>query len=396
MWYEFLKLFRQIHVKAAFFVVVILSAVLGMVSANSFRSRVSVDHSNHLTGKKAFANERRKYEAVSGEVTVEKLNEALQYIQSFSEEWSALAKGEEEYPGMIHMLENAYAASDGHFTLFEITDANDFYQKIQDQIQLRIEDKGYQFSERDKKNILAWAKKIRQPYVNELAAPWSRFYTAFQFVLLLNFFTVIIYASNLYSNEKIQRMDLIIGTMEPRTIHKIVTDKAKSLAFLTGGQYLVSMAAVCAVFFGTSGPIAWKSQIQIWFFTSILPFSYQSVFFLTFFSGLFACLAAAYFTAALNARIEKSMPALVTGIAVTFVPLLLRNFSMLPTGIMKFIQVLPVNTAMIENIITSLYLYPFPGNGMPSIYAVPVVSVVLAAVFAWCSVRMAGKYMCMD
>ena len=205
MWYEFLKLFRQIHVKAAFFVVVILSAVLGMVSANSFRSRVSVDHSDHLTGKKAFANERRKYEAVSGEVTVEKLNEALQYIQSFSEEWSALAKGEEEYPGMIHMLENAYAASDGHFTLFEITDANDFYQKIQDQIQLRIEDKGYQFSERDKKNILAWAKKIRQPYVNELAAPWSRFYTAFQFVLLLNFFTVIIYASNLYSNEKTRR-----------------------------------------------------------------------------------------------------------------------------------------------------------------------------------------------
>ena len=52
MWYEFLKLFRQIHVKAAFFVVVILSAVLGMVSANSFRSRVSVDHSDHLTGKR--------------------------------------------------------------------------------------------------------------------------------------------------------------------------------------------------------------------------------------------------------------------------------------------------------------------------------------------------------
>lgn len=182
MWYEFLKLFRQIHVKAAFFVVVILSAVLGMVSANSFRSRVSVDNSDHLTGKKAFANERRKYETVSGEITVEKLNEALQYIQSFSEEWSALAKGEEEYPGMIHMLENAYAASDGHFTLFEITDADDFYQKIQDQIQLRIEDKGYQFSERDKK--IFWHGRKR--YVSRMLMNWRRHGAGF--IQLFNLF----------------------------------------------------------------------------------------------------------------------------------------------------------------------------------------------------------------
>lgn len=396
MRYEFIKLFRQLHVKAAFLAVILLSAVLGAVGAGSFSSHKGAGGSTYLNGKDAFANERKKYEAVSGDITIEKLNEALRYVQSCPDEGTAYSEGNDAYPGIMQMLEQAYVTLDGHFPLFEVSSVDDFYERNKVQLQMRIKDMGLKLSSHEIEDILAWSAKIRKPYKNEMALPWRRFYTSFQFVLLLNFLTVIIYASNLYSYEKTQRMDLILGTMENLGIRKIAIHKAEALACLAGGQYLASMAAVCAAYFGASGPVAWKSQIQTLYFTSILPLTYRELFFIAFASGMIACLAAAFFSAALNARFRRSMPALAIGIVVTFLPLLLRNFTMLPIGMQKLIEVLPVNAALAENTAQSLLLYPFPGNGMPAVYAIPAVSVLLAAAGIMYSIHMAGKYMCMD
>lgn len=396
MQYELKKLFRQVHVKAAFAAVILLSIVLGAVGAGSFSSRLGVDGSTYLKGKAAFANERKKYEAVSGDITTEKLNEALRYIKTCPDEWAAFSKGNEVYPGIMYILEQAYVTLDGHFPLFEVASADDFYERDKIQIRQQIEDMGLKFSGREIKDLLAWSEKIPKPYRNEMALPWHRFYTSFQFVLLLNFLTVIIYASNLYSYEKTRRMDLILGTMGRRSIHKSIIDKAKALACLTGGQYLVSMTAVCIVYFGISGPIAWKSQIQTLYFTSILPLTYRQLFFIAFGSGMLACLAAAFFTAALNARLRRSMPALTIGIAVTFLPLVLHNFTMLPNGIQKLIAAFPVNAALAENTAQSLLLYPFPGNGIPAVYVIPVAAILIAAAGVWYGICAAGKYMCVD
>lgn len=396
MRYEFIKIFRQVHVKVIFLIVILLSAVLGAVGAGSFSSHKDAGGSTYLKGKAAFANEREKYQLVSGDITIEKLNEVLRYVQSCSDEWSAYSEGNDVYPGIMQMLEQAYVTLDGHFPLFEVTSADDFYERNKVQIQMQIEDMGFNLSDREIEDILAWSEKIEKPFKNEMALPWRRFYTSFQFVLLLNFLTVIIYASNLYSYEKTQRMDLILGTMGNQSIYKIVFDKAKALACLVGGQYLASMAAVCAIYFGISGPIAWESQIQTLYFTSILPLTYRELFFVACSSGIIACLGTAFFSAALNARLRRSMPALTIGIIVTFLPLLLRNFTMLPIGIQNLIEVLPVNAALAENTVQSLLLYPFPGNGIPVLYMVPVVSVLLAAVGILYGIHMAGKYMCMD
>ena len=396
MRFELIKLFRQVHVKAAFLGVILLSILLGITGAGTYSSLADADSSTYLKGKAAFENERRKYASVSGDITIDKLNEALQYVQSCTNEWSAIANGYEAYPGILYLLENAYAVPDGHFTLFEIQDADDLYERMETQIQMRMEEHGLRFSDHEMQDILAWAAKIRKPYRNEMADPWSRFYTSFQFVLLLNLLTAIIYASGLYSFEKTRRMDLIIGTLGRHRIRRIVTDKAKALICLAGGQYLLSMAAVSAVFFGISGPIAWKSQIQTLYVTSILPLSYKELFLLSLCTGLPACLAAAFFAAAVNARFKRSMPAMALGAAVTFVPLVLRNFTMLSDGLMKLIQVFPVNAALVANNVNSLYLYPFPGLGMPVIYAVPAAAVLLLAAELFCSVRMAEKYLCRD
>lgn len=396
MRFELIKMFRQVHVKAVFLGVVFLSILLGIAGAGSYSSLADADSSIYLKGKDAFENERKKYAAVSGDITIETLNEALQYVQSCTDEWSAIVNGDEAYPGIMYLLENAYAVRDGRFTLFEIRNADDFYDRMETQIRVRMQDLGLKFSDREMKEILAWAAKIQKPYRNEMAQPWERFYTSFQFVLLLNLLTVMIYASNLYSCEKTRRMDLILGTLEPHVIRRIVTDKVKALICLSGAQYLVSVTAVSAVYFGISGPIAWKSQIQTVYFTSILPLSYQEVFLLSLLTGFFACLAAAFFTAAVNARFSRSVPALILGVAVTFVPLVLRNFTMLSHSLIKLIQVLPVNAALVGNNINSLYLYPFPGNGMPAIYAVPAAAVLLSAAGIYCSVRMAGKNLCSD
>lgn len=396
MRYELIKLFRQVHVKAAFAAVILLSVVLGVAGASSFRSRLGVEGSTYLTGKTAFANERKKYEAVSGDITIEKLNEALQYIKTCPDEWAAFSKGNEAYPGIMYILEQAYVTQDGHFPLFEVASADDFYERNKIQIRQQIEEMGLKFSDREIEDLLAWCEKIPKPYKNEMALPWHRFYTSFQFVLLLNFLTVIIYASNLYSYEKTRRMDLILGTMGHRSIHKIVIDKAKALACLTSGQYLASMIAVCMGYFGISGPIAWKSQIQTLYFTSILPLTYRQLFFIAFGTGMLACLAAAFFSAMLNARLRRTMPAMTIGIAVTFLPLVLRDFTMLPNGIQKLIKVFPVNAALAEHTAQSLQLYPFPGNGMPAVYAVPVAAILLAAAGVWYGIHAAGKYMCVD
>jgi len=396
MRYELIKLFRQVHVKAAFAAVIVLSVVLGVAGASSFRSRVGVEGSTYLNGKAAFANERKKYEAVSGDITIEKLNEVLQYIKTCPDEWAAFSKGNEVYPGIMYILEQAYVTLDGHFPLFEVASADDFYERNEIQIRQQIEEMGLKPSNREIENLLAWSEKIPKPYKNEMALPWHRFYTSFQFVLLLNFLTVIIYASNLYSYEKTRRMDLILGTMGHRSIHKIIIGKAKALACLTSGQYLASMIAVCMGYFGISGPIAWKSQIQTLYFTSILPLTYRQLFFIVFGTGMLACLTAAFFSAMLNARLRRAMPAMTIGIAVTFLPLVLRNFTMLPNGIQKLIKVFPVNAALAEHTAQSLQLYPFPGNGIPAVYAVPAAAILLIAAGAWYGIRAAGKYMCVD
>lgn len=389
------KLTRQVHVKVAFLVVCLLSMAFGVAGAGAEQS-YDPESGAYLKGKAAFENERGKYAAKKGDITVKELNKALRDIQSCSDEWSAEVQAVEMYPGIGRMLIEAYTASDGHFTLFEVADADDFYRQNKVQIKLAIEDRELSFSENEVKHILAWAGKVRQPYQNELAIPWQRFYASFQFVVLLNLLTAILYASNVFSYERTLHMDLVTGTMGPKAIRKIVADKGKALACLVGGQYLVSVAAICAAYFAYSGPIAWKSQIQTLYFTSILPLTYEQVFFLLLLSGLFACLAVVYFTAALNARLQKSMPALIAGVAVTFAPLLLRNFTMLPTSIMKLIQVLPVNAALVRNNLNSLYLYPFPGNGMPGACAILAVSALLMGIFACQAVRLARKYFYMD
>ena len=396
MRFEMIKLFRQVHVKGAFLVVIFLSIFFGIAGAGGYSSLADADSSTYLKGKAAFENERRKYTSVSGDITIEKLNEALRYIQSCTDEWSAIAKGYEGYPGLLYLLENAYAVPDGHFTLFEIQDADDLYERMETQIRTRMDDRGLRFSEHEMKDILTWAAKIQKPYRNEMAQPWSRFYTSFQFVLLLNILTVMIYASGLYSYEKTCRMDLVIGILDSHRLRRIVIGKSKALVCLAGGQYFVSIAAVSMVFFGISGPIAWKSQIQTLYFTSILPLSYKELFLLTLGTGLIVCLAAAFFAAAANAGFSRTMPAMILGVTVTFMPLVLRNFTMLPNGLMKLIQVLPVNAALVENNVNSLYLYPSPGIGIPAFYAVPAAGALLWAAGMCCSVQMAGKYLCRD
>lgn len=396
MRYELIKIFRQVHVKAAFTAVILLSMILGVVSAGSFSSSQSADSSTYLKGKSAFVNERKKYETVSGDITIIKLNEALQYIKRCPNEWEAYVKGNEAYPGIMYILEQAYVTADGHYPLFETANADDFYERDSVQIRQQIEDRGLKFSDREIKDILAWSDKITKPYKNEMALPWRRFYTSFQFVLLLNFLTVIIYASNLHSNEKTRRMDLILGTTGHQGIQKVVVDKVKALVCLTSGQYLASIAAVSMVYFGISGPIAWKSQIQTLYFTSILPLTYQQLFLTAAGSGMLACLAAAVFSAALNARLYRAVPAMIIGIAATFLPLLLQRFTMLPNGIQKLIDIFPVNAALAERTAQSLQLYPFWGNGMPAVYVIPAAAVLLAAAGVWYGIRAAGKYMCVD
>ena len=322
-------------------------------------------------------------------VTQEKLNEVLWDIQSCKDESAAYLKAVEQYPGIGSLLDQAYAAQDGHFTLFALESADDFYARRKPQIKLRIKTGGLHFSKRELQQIFAWDEKIQTPFQNEMADPWRNFYTSFQFAVLVNLLTAMIYGASLFSYEKSVRMHIIAGTMGRRTVGRMMAQKVKALAVLTGVQYLASMAVLCGIYFGSCAPIAWNSQVQTLYFTSILPLCYRDVFVLGLVSGMAAVWAAAFFAAFLDAWLQKPVPALAIGAAVMFVPLVLRNFTMLPNSVMKLVQVFPVHTALLKETVNSLYLYPFPGNGIPGIYVLPVVCALLAAGLVWIAVRLA-------
>ncbi|MDE7311447.1 MAG: hypothetical protein K2N87_07520 [Eubacterium sp.] len=389
MIFEMRKLVRQMHVRGALLIVLALSAAWGIVGVGANRSLTKTGE--YLKGKAAFANDRKKYESVRGDITEEKLNEALWDIQLCPDESSAYVKALDEYPGIGNLLDQAYAAQDGHFTLFELESADDFYARRKPQIRQRISINGQHFSDREMEDIFAWAEKVQTPFQNEMSDPWRNFYTSFQFAVLINLLTAIIYGASLFSYEKSVRMHLIAGSMGRGTVGRMMAGKAQALAVFTGVQYLASMAVLCVIYFGSCAPIAWDSQIQSLYFTSILPLSYRDVFILGMVSGLLAVFAAAFFTALLDAWLQKPVPALALGVAVTFVPLLLRNFTMLPNSVMRLVQVLPVNAALLEGAANSLFLYPFPGNGIPGIYAVPAMSAVLAVGLAGAAVYLAQK-----
>lgn len=389
MKYEMRKLVRQMHVKGALLLVLVLCAAWGIVSVGAYRSRAETGGTAYLKGKAAFENDRKKYAQVRGDITEEKLNEVLWDIQSCKDESAAYLKAVEQYPGIGSLLDQAYAAQDGHFTLFALESADDFYARRKPQIKLRIKTGGLHFSKRELQQIFAWDEKIQTPFQNEMADPWRNFYTSFQFAVLVNLLTAMIYGASLFSYEKSVRMHIIAGTMGCRTVGRMMAQKVKALAVLTSVQYLVSMAVLCGIYFGSCAPIAWNSQVQTLYFTSILPLCYRDVFVLGLVSGMAAVWAAAFFAAFLDAWLQKPVPALAIGAAVMFVPLVLRNFTMLPNSVMKLVQVFPVHTALLKETVNSLYLYPFPGNGLPGIYVLPVVCALLAAGLVWIAVRLA-------
>ena len=60
MKYEMRKLVRQMHVKGALLLVLVLCAAWGIVSVVAYRSRAETGGTAYLKGKAAFENERKK------------------------------------------------------------------------------------------------------------------------------------------------------------------------------------------------------------------------------------------------------------------------------------------------------------------------------------------------
>ena len=105
MKYEMRKLVRQMHVKGALLLVLVLCAAWGIVSVGAYRSRAETGGTAYLKGKAAFENDRKKYAQVRGDITEEKLNEALWDIQSCKDESTAYLKAVEQYPGLGSLLD---------------------------------------------------------------------------------------------------------------------------------------------------------------------------------------------------------------------------------------------------------------------------------------------------
>lgn len=364
---EFRKISGELHVKILVFIIVIVSILMAVLPINSFSAIKSADDSSLVKGKEAIALEKERYKNTRGELSLDKMQEALTYYQSIPSADLAYAKSEMEYPGVTSLLFKAYTNSGVEAELFSVEGVEDFYERNVIQIDEKIKQNPYEYTDWEKEEVIKRAGNIEEPYNLDYTRQWTFAFKSIGILFIVISIAAFLIGAGVFSYEREKKMNLVLTTLNKRKICNIGKNKIKAFLTIISGMFLISVTFFSVAFFAIVGISGWNCPIQIEYFTAINKVNFAQAYFLVVLMGWVSLLVIGMISMTINALLQTSYSTLVIGGILIFSPVIVERLGNLPIWFDKVVRSQPINGLMPEKILSELHVYKVFATSMSPI-----------------------------
>ena len=367
MLYEMKKFYKNPAVMIVLVLAILLSISMPLFFINSYEG---YDYSKGeeivIRGLDALKDRKEKIESLSGVLSVDKLNNALELYKSVSDRETAYFEIEEEYPGMFLLLKDAYSPLIGSsgFQVGNIPNADNFYDRNIKKVGERIDSYGSNYlSNAEKQEVLKRASDIKKPFIFEFVDHWPILIKSLLFSYFAIIFSAIIISNQLFSFEKEENMDIILNAAGGEKLISIGFKKIFALITYLTLEFFICSIIVASVVLGFLGVSGWNVQIQILpqFFTIIYDLSIGQLYLYYMLIAWICILGVAFIGAFINSVFQKTYTSLIISSLLIVAPMFLKNSEHLSINIQKFLYLQPVNGVNLFSFIDSYFSYNLSG-----------------------------------
>ncbi|KEI09727.1 membrane protein [Clostridium sp. K25] len=350
---------------------IIISLVLALIFAIDIPMLFISDYTSYdystgkevvIKGVKGLNYRKEQMQKVSGILSIDKLNKALDFYKSQSKGDDAYFKMEDRYPEISSFLDDAYASSGSEdaFDISTIPNANNFYNKNIEKVKEKMD----LFDENDipltvRKEILNRASTISKPYNIQFVDQWVILIKSLLLVYIFIIVSGILISNQLFSFEKENNMDIILNSAGRKKLVNIGLKKIFAMIIYLTLEFIVCTTISVTIIIGMFGVTGWNSQIQTLpgFFTTIYSWSIGKMFIYHFIIAWICILSIALIGALINSILQKTYASLIVSSLLVIPPMFLKNNSLVLANVRKYLQVQPINGISIVSFIKNLFMY---------------------------------------
>ncbi|KOC48219.1 hypothetical protein [Clostridium botulinum] len=369
---------------------IVISLVLALVVAIGMPILFIYDYASYdystgkevvIKGVKGLNYRKEQMQKVSGILSTDKLNKALNFYKSQPKRDESYFKMEDKYPEMCSFLKDAYAplGSGDSFDVSSISNANDFYnrniEKVKEKMTLFYK-KAISTSERQE--ALNRAATISKPYNLEFVDQWPILIKSLLFVYIFIILSAILISNQLFSFEKENNMDIILNAAGRKKLVNIGFKKVFAMITYLTLEFIICTAIPTAIILGIFGTSGWNSQIQTIpkFFTTIYNWSIGNMIIYHFIIALISVLSIALIGALMNSILQKTYASLIVSSLLVIPPMFLKNNPLVSANLRRYLQVQPINGISLFSFIDNLFIYKLGSCRVLTAYIIVVISII--------------------
>lgn len=363
MFYELRKLYGTSSAKNIIIISIFLSFFIPIYFIHNYETY------DYSTGKEAIVSgldglifEKEQIDKVEGPLTTKCLNEALTIYQENDTEEESYYAVENAYPQFLRIIIEAYKSKlySSGFDVRKILNANDYYEqmvaRIDEKIKIFGEDNLYNW-EKDK--MIERADQIEKPFIMGYTDQWIILLKSFYLVYFFLCIVVIFISTSIFSFEKEQNMDLILGSITKPKLYLLCRKKIVfNICYITF-IFLVDTIIMSAIVLGAVGISGWNSSIQIMpqFFTILYDWNVLQLITSYLFSAWISLITIGLISQAIDVIVKNRMSSLILVSSCIILPFIIKNSIWLPIFIRRILMIQPIFGIDIFSLLNSVYIY---------------------------------------
>lgn len=385
MFYEIKKFYKTSAVLISFALAIVFSIGIPILFINQYEScDYSTGKEIVVSGLKGLKYEKEQLEKVSGNLNVDKLNEALDFYKEQPREDKSFYIMEDKYPKIFSILTDAYTPyGEGNFDLTKISNVNDFYNKNIERVEEKVDLlwNGV-ISTSEKEAVLDKAANISKPYNIQFVDQWTILIKSLLFLYITIVLSAILISNRLFSFEQENNMVIILNAAGRKKLIGIGFKKNLAMITYLSIEFILCTAITTGIVFGVAGTSGWDSQIQIMpqFSTIIYNWSIGEMFIYYLIIAWLCILSVALIGAFINSILQETYTSLILSLVLIISPILLRSSDLIPYAIQRYIYIQPINGISLLHFIDNLFIYQLGSNKVLSASIIIVASIIYFAI----------------
>jgi len=385
MFYEMKKFYKTTAVLISFVLALLFAICMPILFMHQYTSYdYSTGEEVIISGLKGLKYEKEQLEKVSGNLSTDKLNEALTFYKEQPKGSKSYFEMEDKYPKILSLLTDAYTPYGRNtFDVTRISNANDFYTRNIERVKEKMYLLGNGFiSANEIEEVLNKADNISKPYNLEFVDQWPILIKSLLFVYILIILSAILISNRLFSSEKENNMDIILNSIGRKKLINIGLQKNLAMITYLSLEFILCTAITTAIVFGLVGITGWGSQVQILpqFFTIIYNWSIGKMFIYYLIIAWICILSIALMGALINSMIQETYTSLIISSLLMISPIFLRSSSLVSVGIQRYLYVQPINGLSLLHFIDNLFIYQLGSSKVLSSCMIMVTAIIYFAI----------------